>query len=259
MIYEIDASELATLESIEKFNINGFLLVRGLFSEKLTSKIISEAESLSRENWAVQKGGRSTFLKSADYNNTNFSGLTYAQPITSYLNSACELMGNELLNGANHLLKINDAFYKDAEMHVRQSQSNHIIPAHQDNFYFALENPTVLTCYIYLSSQTRNHGALGFLPTKLPAPTLDHQLGHVEGFSSFHPVMEQKSDEFVYPSTQPGDVIFHHGSTFHRADPNSTKESVASISVRVFSRSCIKKDPKIQKKYSENLLKNRRI
>ena len=259
MNYEINASTLTTLEAKEKFNMHGFLLVRRLFSASLMEEIISEAKSLSREDWSIKSGGRSTFLKSADYDNTDFCGVTYAQPITSYLNTASELLGGELLDGANHLLLTKDAFYKEAEMHVRQSDSNHSIPAHQDNFYFGLENPSALTCYVYLTEQTKAQGALGFFSKKLPSATLDHELGRVEGFSSFHPIMESKSNEFVYPSTLPGDVIFHHASTFHRADPNKSQKSVASISIRVFSRSQLIKDPIIQKKYSENLQRNREV
>ena len=257
MSYEINASALTTLEAKEKFNMHGFLVVRGLFSAYLMKKIISEAKSLSREDWSIEKGGRSTFLKSTDYDNTDFCGVTYSQPITSYLKTARELFGCELLDGANHLLQTKDAFYKEAEMHVRQSKSKHLIPAHQDNFYFGLKNPSALTCYVYLTQQARAQGALGFLPKKLPNATLDHELGRVEGFSSFHPVIESKSNEFVYPSTLPGDVIFHHASTFHRADPNESEKSAASISIRVFSRSHLLKDPIIQKKYSENLRINR--
>ena len=258
MNYEIDASELTAAQSKEKFDKHGFLCVRGLFSSDLVDKIISEAKSLSKEDWEIERGGQSTFLKRSDCSNLDFSGITYAQPITSYLKTSHELMGCELLNGANHLLQINDAFYKGAEMHIRQSGSNHLIPAHQDNFYFGLASPRALTSYVYLTEQNRNNGALGFLPTKLPSATLDHELGMIEGFSSFNSIIENKSDEFLYPSTQPGDVIFHHASTFHRADSNKTLKSVASISVRVFSRSFNKKDPLIQHKYSENLQKNRR-
>lgn len=257
MNYEINASKLTTLEAREKFYNHGFLIVRGLFSTELMGKIISEAKSLSRTDWSAQKGGRSTFLKSSDYGNTDFCGITYSQPITSYLKTASELLGSELLDGANNLLQTKNAFYKEAEMHVRQSNSSHLIPAHQDNFYFGLENPSVLTCYIYLTEQTRTQGALGFFPNKLPSATLDHELGRVEGFSSFHPVMESRSNEFVYPSTLPGDVIFHHASTFHRADSNKSEKSVASISIRVFNRCQLKKNPLVQKKYSENLKKNR--
>jgi len=257
MNFEIKASDLNTKEAKEKFHMNGFLLVRKIYSNELMEKIISEAKLCGRDHWDLQRGGQTAFLKSSDGTKENFFGVTYAQPITSYLDSARELMGCELLTGANHLLQIKDAFYKDAEMHVRQPGSNHSIPAHQDNFYFGLKNPMALTCYVYLTEQSRNKGCLGFLPTNLPNPTLDHELGKIEGFSSFHSNTESMTDEFIYPSTQPGDVIFHHASTFHRADPNKTQQVAASISIRVFSRSLNEKDPIIQQKYNYNLKKNR--
>lgn len=257
MNFEIEAADLNTTVSKENFYGHGFLLVRGLFSIELIEKIISEAKSHGRDHWKRQRGGRTVFLKSSNDGNSDFFGVTYAQPITSYLDASKELMGCDLLNGANHLLQIKDAYYKDAEMHIRQAGYNHVIPAHQDNFYFGLKNPTALTCYVYLTEQSRNKGALGFLPTKLPNATLDHELGMIEGFSSFHSSTESMPDKFVYPSTQPGDVIFHHASTFHRADPNKAQQSAVSISIRLFSRSLNEKDPLIKKKYNDNLQKNR--
>jgi len=38
MSYEINASALTTLEAKEKFNMHGFLVVRGLFSADLMKK-----------------------------------------------------------------------------------------------------------------------------------------------------------------------------------------------------------------------------
>jgi hypothetical protein len=207
--------------------------------------------------WEVQHGGRTAFVNSNKKDNTNFFGVSYAQPVTSYIKSSREFLGCELLNGANHLLEVDDAFYSDSELHLRHSSYKHIIPAHQDNFYFGFRNPLALTCYIYLTEQNESGGGLGFLPTQIPSKTLDHEAGMMEGFSSYHPQMEAISNEFVYPSTRPGDVVFHHASTFHRAHQNQTQHHSCSISVRVFSRSSLEKDPILQQKYRLNLNANR--
>jgi hypothetical protein len=257
MIFEISKTQFLTPLAKRLFLSNGFLLVRSLFCPTLAKKILSEAKCLEQTNWKIQYGGQTAFIDSSKKDNTNFFGVSYAQPVTSYIKSSREILGCELLNGANHLLEIDDAFYSDSELHIRHSNYKHIIPAHQDNFYFGFSNPLALTCYVYLTEQSEIRGGLGFLPTQIPNKTLDHKAGMIEGFSSFHPQMEDISNEFVYPSTKPGDVVFHHASTFHRAHKNQTKNHACSISVRIFSRSSLEKDPILQQMYRQNLNVNR--
>lgn len=147
-------------------------------------------------------------------------------------------------------------FFADDEIHVRQSDSSHMIPAHQDNFYFALANPIALTCYVYLTSQDINSGGLGFLPSVVSDFTDDHRSSLTTGFSSFNTQIELAKVDFIHPTTNPGDVVFHHCNTSHRVFPNHTSSASASISIRIFSRGNLDKNSLIQKKYSSNLLVN---
>ena len=147
-------------------------------------------------------------------------------------------------------------FYKESELHVRHHNCKHQIPSHQDNFYFGLKIPVALTCYIYLTQQDRSSGGLGFMPEN---ETLEHQPGNIEGFSSYHANSEEKANEFFYPVTKPGDVVFHHCNTFHRADENRTERITASISTRIFSRLNFSTDENQQKIYRRNLKRNRGI
>ena len=48
-------------------------------------------------------------------------------------------MNKELLKACSKLLMKDDIFFKDNEIHIRQANTSHIIPAHQDNFYFCLK------------------------------------------------------------------------------------------------------------------------
>lgn len=167
-----------------------------------------------------------------------------------------KLYGQELLSVSSFLLGINDPFYRDSELLVRHQNYKHLIPSHQDNFCFGLANPVALTSYVYLTDQNRGSGGLGFLPG-MSQKTHQHRPGNVEGFSSYHPNSEEKADEFFYPATNPGDVVFHHCNTFHRADENTTNLLTASISSRVFSRSHLSQDQELLLKYKNYLKQNR--
>ena len=150
-----------------------------------------------------------------------------------------------------------DLFFSDNEIHIRQPKVSHIIPSHQDNFYFCLKNGIALTCYIYLTKQSRISGGLGFLRSSINTITLPHDKSSIEGFSSFNKNKESLSEEYIYPDTNSGDVIFHYSQTFHRADPNQTENATASISLRVFSYSNLKKDESMRTQYLKNLNFNR--
>ena len=86
---------------------------------------------------------------------------------------------------------------------------------------------------------------------------MPHQKSSIEGFSSFNKEKESLSEKFFYPSTNPGDVVYHYSQTFHRADPNFTNNATASISIRVFSKSNLKKNDSMKSNYLNNLKFNR--
>jgi hypothetical protein len=259
MQYEISINDLHSNPDMGAaiFAQSGFLVVRNFFCKKIISDLTEELTSLSYDDWRKDYGGRTTFISKYQKNSEAFYGVSYAQPIQMYSPKSRELYGSELLLQAANLLKTNDVFFKDSELHVRHIGYDHTIPAHQDNFYFGLKSPKALTCYIYLSEQSRLTGGLGFLPVFVEAPTLDHELGFNEGFSSHHPETELKADNFFYPDTQPGDVVFHAANVFHRADKNSGDFTSSSISIRIFSRSHLEIDNFLKDKYMKNVYKNR--
>ena len=153
---------------------------------------------------------------------------------------------------------VDDTFFSDDEVHIRQPFSNHEIPAHQDNFYFGLQSAKALTCYVYLTSQDRSSGGLGFLPTTTVCSTDDHDPSTILGFSSYNKYIEMnRKEEFCYPLTSPGDVIFHHSNTYHRSFSNTTTDATASLSIRVFSNSNLTRSQSIQEQYQSNLKINR--
>ena len=143
-------------------------------------------------------------------------GLTYLQKASLFIPEICGIKNLPLLQFSADLLRVDDAFFFEDEVHVRQPRSGHEIPAHQDNFYFALENPAALTCYVYLTDQECNSGGLGFLPADVASPTDEHDPSTTVGFSSYNKLVGLVED-FDYLSTSPGDVVFHHANTYHRA------------------------------------------
>ena len=173
-------------KDINTFHENGFLLKRSFFSADKCGSLIKELEDYDKSKIINTKEIRSTFLKNRIDNKIPFGGLTYLQKADRACPLIKSFMNKELLKACSKLLMKDDIFFKDNEIHIRQANTSHIIPAHQDNFYFCLKNGLALTCYVYLTEQKRTSGGLGFLKSNTNSRTIKHERSSIEGFSSFN-------------------------------------------------------------------------
>ncbi len=204
--------------------------------------------------------GRHTFIKeskSFKISSENFNGLTYLQRAELFCPTIKRMMNLKLLSIGGKLLNRDDCFFAENEIHIRQPNIENIIPSHQDNFYFRFKNPKALTCYVFLTNQNRNSGGLGFLEQKINSLIETHQSSSSIGFSSFVEEKEKLANKFKYPKTAQGDVIFHHCTTFHRADSNLENSPSLAASIRIFSSGCLDISEELHKKYIKNLNFNR--
>ena len=98
---------------------------------------------------------------------------------------------------------------------------DHPTPPHQDNYYFNLTPPNVVTIWLALDPVGDENGCLRYVPGSHRRGFRHHGRSNVLGFSQaitdFGPedaALEQKI-HFA-----PGDAVAHHGMTVHRAEPN---------------------------------------
>ena len=100
------------------------------------------------------------------------------------------------------------------------------VPSHQDNAYFCLTPPDVLTLWVAIDPVTIENGAVhfikgshkaGMLPTK-PSGVLGNSVGLVD------PPSVPKTDQFC-ATLDPGDATIHHCQTIHESDPNGSDRS----------------------------------
>lgn len=121
---------------------------------------------------------------------------------------AAELIG-EVANG------------HDPEWFSKPSGINHPTPPHQDNYYFNLKPPNVITVWLALDIVDDENGCLRYVPGSHRKGVRPHGRSNVLGFSQgitdFG--LDDEANE-VRVHLQPGDVAVHHGQTIHRADPN---------------------------------------
>ncbi|HVK16114.1 MAG TPA: phytanoyl-CoA dioxygenase family protein [Fimbriiglobus sp.] len=99
--------------------------------------------------------------------------------------------------------------------------THHVTPPHQDNFYFCLTPPSVLTVWLALDAVDAENGCLRYVAGSHRRGFRPHARSKVLGFSQG--ITDYSADDFTRERAvplSPGDAVAHHGMTIHRADAN---------------------------------------
>jgi phytanoyl-CoA hydroxylase len=99
--------------------------------------------------------------------------------------------------------------------------TQHITPPHQDNYYFCLRPPHVVTLWMALDTVDEENGCLRYVRGSHLEGIRPHGRSNVLGFSQGildHGDLDREREVAIH--LEPGDVVAHHGNTIHRADAN---------------------------------------
>jgi phytanoyl-CoA hydroxylase len=99
--------------------------------------------------------------------------------------------------------------------------TNHVTPPHQDNYYFCLTPPRVVTIWLALDDVDAENGCLRYVAGSHQRGFRTHAKSQILGFSQG--ITDYSPDDFsreIAIPLQPGDAVAHHGMTIHRADAN---------------------------------------
>lgn len=110
---------------------------------------------------------------------------------------------------------------KGAEWFNKPPGTSHATPPHQDNYYFCLTPPQVLTMWLALDSVDEENGCLRYIPGSHRLGVRPHARTQTLGFSQgIADYGDADRAQEVVVCAEPGDVLIHHGHTIHRADAN---------------------------------------
>jgi phytanoyl-CoA hydroxylase len=99
--------------------------------------------------------------------------------------------------------------------------TSHVTPPHQDNYYFCLAPPNVVTIWMALDAVDDDNGCLRYVAGSHHCGIRPHGRSQVLGFSQgILDYSDADRSAEVPIHLQPGDVVAHHGNTIHRADAN---------------------------------------
>jgi phytanoyl-CoA hydroxylase len=99
--------------------------------------------------------------------------------------------------------------------------TNHVTPPHQDNYYFCLAPPNVVTIWLALDEVDAENGCLRYVDGSHRRGFRPHANSNILGFSQG--IIDYTHDDFTRETAvclHPGDAVAHHGMTIHRADAN---------------------------------------
>lgn len=132
--------------------------------------------------------------------------------------------------------------------------TNHVTPPHQDNYYFNLKPPNVVTIWMALDAVDDENGCLRYVRGSHLKPVRSHNRSGVLGFSQGIFDYGAADTELEVPiHLQPGDVVAHHGNTIHRADANRSSVRSRRSFAMVFKGISCRRDEEGFARYTEAL------
>lgn len=127
--------------------------------------------------------------------------------------------------------------------------TNHVTPPHQDNFYFCLAPPNVLTIWLALDRVDAENGCLRYVAGSHLRGLRPHARSNILGFSQG--ITDYSAEDFTQERAvllEPGDAVAHYGMTIHRADANlSTTRHRRSFAMVFKGASCRRDDDAYQR------------
>ena len=132
--------------------------------------------------------------------------------------------------------------------------TNHITPPHQDNYYFCLKPPNVVTVWLALDVVDAENGCLRYVRGSHQLGIRPHNRSNVLGFSQGISNYSDADRAAEVPILmQPGDAVVHHGNTIHRADANSSSTRQRRAFAQVFKGFSCQRDEAAFANYMANV------
>ena len=132
-------------------------------------------------------------------------------------------------------------------------KTKHETPPHQDNYYFCLAPPQVLTIWVALDDIDEENGCIRYVRGSHRLPLRQHRLSSTLGFSQYiFDYSQSDMDRESKVTCLPGDALIHHGNTIHLAGPNLTNNRQRRALAMVFRGKSAIRDSKRFNTYLES-------
>jgi phytanoyl-CoA hydroxylase len=165
-----------------------------------------------------------------------------------------EYTRNAAWSGLARALLGEEAHAEEPEWFNKPPGTNSRTPPHQDNYYFCLKPPNVLTIWLALDPVDEENGCLRYVAGSHREGIRPHgrtgTLGFSQGITDYGP-QDAAREAAVY--LQPGDAVVHHGNTIHRAEPNRSPTRHRRAFAMVFKGISCRRDEEAFARYRDAL------
>jgi phytanoyl-CoA hydroxylase len=139
---------------------------------------------------------------------------------------------------------------EEPEWFNKPSGTNHPTPPHQDNYYFCLKPPNVVTIWLALDHVDEENGCLRYVPGSHRRGVRPHNatrvLGFSQGIADFGPDDTAREVKILL---EPGDAVVHHGEAIHRAEANRSATRQRRAFAMVFKGASCRRDEEAFERY----------
>jgi phytanoyl-CoA hydroxylase len=231
----------------ERFDADGFVIVRNLFSAEEIAEVQRQIDRYIKE--VVP-----TLPKEAAFYDD------YSKPETLRKMQSLDKKDAWFSNFMNHgkHVPMLEHFLRDKfspqglEWFDKLPFDKNATPPHQDGYYWNRKPNIACSLWIALDPVDRENGCLWYARGSHKPGIQSHQASGVLGFSQGLANFDPKTADAVPIELSPGDAVAHHAATIHWTDVNKTPRHRRAISTFCFGASTVL-DEEAAARYSSSL------
>lgn len=226
MPFDLDSEYPLAAAARDDFRRDGFVRLKGVFDAEELARYAPEIERLTVRKQAQPLEDRSTY------------GKAFLQVTNLWEQSALVrefVFGKRLARIAAELLEVEGVrLYHDQSL--MKEAGGGFTPAHADQYYWPLASDRTVTAWVPLQTVPAEMGPIGFY-----AGSQRFDFGRDlrisdESEARISAEMERQGFALVDDPFELGEVSFHSGWTFHRADPNGTERPRSVMTIIYMDR-----------------------
>lgn len=238
---------------LNKFNKDGFVVIKNFFNKNQIQEILYELEKVKTK---VTKLSNNFYHKTK---NGKFNTIHNIQTFISRGKIIDISKSLKIRNLARLILKDNPQL-RNIEFFLKPKKNNMKTPFHQDNYFWNIIGANGINIWIACSKASKLNGGICYLKESQNLGTINHELSFAKGTSQkiSDNVLKHLKYKKIYPSVNIGDVIVHNCEIIHGSYSNKSNNDRIGL-VLSFKGANSKYDSKKILEYRKKLKKSLNI
>tara|TARA_Y100000741_G_scaffold365237_1_gene361185 strand:- start:1051 stop:1800 length:750 start_codon:yes stop_codon:yes gene_type:complete len=212
-------------KTIKKFNKDGYVVLKSVFSSRKIQEYLEEINKLSKK---LINSYQSPFVNLTKDEKVNTGhNLNIIFPNSSLM----KISKNKTISNILKKLFNEKAVVRNLEIFLKPPKTGMKAPFHQDNYYWNLKDKRAVNLWIALDKVDKNNGGLIYLKGSHNGGILKHKMSKIKGTSQEidKNIIRKLKYKKVYTKLNPGDCVMHHCEIVHGSNANNTNRNRRAI------------------------------